>query len=268
MVIDSITYNKSERIPYNPNKANGYQLRPQGRLDIRSILVHTTNGKVGTTFAQEANYIANSLLISSHYIISKSGIIVEILDPLKYIAYHAGCVKAMAFSNLFAVGIEMHNTPLEGHCTQQQLIALDGLVRELIARFNIKKQYIETHREVAIFCEGHKFAGQKGRKIDPSGFPDNEFYAWRDTLYKQEIFTRYKVVRSSVNIRTSPQVNPHNIVGELTYGDTFESVATKQDELGKFVNGSNLWVHLTRGMHNGKPLDGLGFVHRSNLVQI
>lgn len=266
--IDKDTFNKAKRIPYNPDKDCGYQPRPLGRLPIKGILVHTTNGQSGTTFAQEANFIANSLDISSHYLIGKKGEVVEFLDPIKYIAYHAGCVKAIVFSNIFAVGIEMHNTPNEGHCTTPQLDTLDWLVRDLIARFNIKKEYIETHRNVAVFCKGHKLAGKLGRKIDPSGFPDSEFYAWRDSLYTPKTFTRFRVVAAVVNIRTSPQVNDHNVVGQLTFGDEFESIAIKKDELGQMINGKNTWAHLTKGSHNGIPLDGLGFIHISNLKEI
>jgi N-acetyl-anhydromuramyl-L-alanine amidase AmpD len=266
--IDKNTYNKAKRIPYNPNIACGYQPRPIGRLDIRSIIDHTTNGRKGNSLHLEANYICNSRDISSHYLIGKQGQIIEFLDPVAYIAYHAGCVKSTTFSNPFSIGIEMHNTPTEGPCTPLQLEALDWLVKQLIEKFNIKEANIETHRAVAIFCKGHRLAGKLGRKIDPSGFPDNQFYAWRESLYKKPTMTKYKVVASKVNIRTSPQVNRTNVVGQLIYGDIFESVATVKDELNQVINGKNTWAHLTKGTHNGKKVDGLGFVHASNLIII
>lgn len=266
MYIDKTTYNKSKRIPYNPKKYCGYQPRPIGRLDIRSLLVHTTNGKAGSSLTSEANYIANSLDISSHYLIGKHGEIIEFLDPVAYIAYHAGCVRSTTFSNVFSIGIEMHNTPAEGMCTPLQLTALDWIVRDSIQRFSIKEQNIETHRNVAVFCPGDKNAGKLGRKIDPSGFPDSMFYTWRTSLYIHEPIVVYKVIGSSVNIRSSPQVNDTNIVGKLTYGDTFTSAALKVDENGEYINGKNTWAHLTRGTHNGNKIDGLGFVHTSNLT--
>jgi len=266
--IDKTTYNKALRIPYNPNIACGYQPRPIGRLNIRSIIDHTTNGNKGTNLQQEANYICNSRDISSHYLIGKQGQIIEFLDPVLYIAYHAGCVKSTAFSNPFAIGIEMHNTPAEGPCTPLQLTALDWLVRILIEKFNIKKQYIETHRAVAVYCKDHPLAGKLGRKIDPSGFPDNLFYSWRDTLYTKPTMTTYKVVASTVNIRTSPQINNTNIAGKLTFGDIFNSVAVVKDELKQSINGKDTWAHVTQGTHNGIKVDGLGFVHTSNLIII
>ncbi len=265
--IDTDTYNKAKRIPYNPNIPCGYQPRPIGRLDIRSIIDHTTNGNVGTTLSSEANYICNSRSISSHYLIGKKGEIIQFLDPNLYIAYHAGCVKSRAFSNPFSIGIEMHNTPKEGPCTITQLQALDWLVRRLIAEFSIIEQNIETHRAVAIFCAGHPLAGRLGRKIDPSGFPDNQFYTWRASLYLQPTIT-FRVIAPVVNIRTSPQVNDTNIVGQLTRGDVFKSSAIKKDELGQTINGKNTWAHLTEMIIGNSNNSNLGFIHTSNLTVI
>lgn len=265
MYIDKVSYNKAQRIPYNPNRACGYMPRPLGRLDIRAAIIHTTNGRKGTTLHQEAEYITTSRNISAHYLIGKQGQIIQFLDPSLYIAYHAGCVKSTVFSNVFAIGIEMHNTPSEGHCTSAQLESLDELVRYLISKYDIQERYIETHRGVAVFCSG-KNKGKLGRKIDPSGFPNNEFYAWRSTLYTKVSITKYKVIAREVNIRSSPQINPKNIVGTLSYGDTFTSIALLHDELGQVIKGVNTWAHVTWGIHNGIKVDGLGFVHVSNLT--
>jgi len=268
MHIDTTTYNKAQRIPYNPKKACGYQPRPLGRLSIRSILDHTTNGHAGTSLEQEAAYIANSREISSHYLIGKEGDIIDFLDPLLYIAYHAGCVRSMAFSNPFSIGIEMHNTPVEGHCSIKQLESLDWLVRDLITRFNIQKKYIETQRAVAIYCKGHPLAGQLGRKIAPSGFPDSEFYAWRELLYTPvPVVKTYEVIADSVNIRTAPFVG-NNIAGKLYKGDISTSIAQKRDEHKQYIKGTDIWAHLTKGVSQGKDVSGLGFVHTSNLKLI
>lgn len=266
MNIDKTTYNKANRIPYNNTKACGYQPRPIGRLDIRSLIVHTTNGKAGSSLSSEATYISNSTDISSHYLIGKYGEIIEFLDPAHYIAYHAGCVKSTTFSNLFSIGIEMHNTVSEGTCTPLQLKALYILTKDLISRFDIKESNIETHRNVAVFCPGKKNAGKLGRKIDPSGFPDSMFYSWRSSLYIYEPLIEYRVIGNTVNIRNSPQINDNNIVGTLTYGDTFTSAALKVDEKGELIKGKNTWAHVTKGKHNGINIDGLGFVHTSNLT--
>lgn len=268
--IDKITYNKAVRQPYDPKRANGYQPRPAGRLAPRSIIVHTTNGRHGSSFSREANYIANSRSVSDHFMISKRGEIIQHLDPRLYIAYHAGCVKSTAFSNPYAIGIEIHNTPTEGHITDDQYYALDWLVRDLIHIFTIDPRYVEMHRAVAVYCKGHRLAGKLGRKIDPSGFPDTEFYAWKDSLYTAPIvLTEYRVISvNGVYVRQSPQVNDHNIAGTLEYNDTFIADVIKKDERGQYIKGTNLWAHILKGTSKGVPVDHLGFVHLSNLRQI
>jgi hypothetical protein len=270
MAIDRITYNKALRIPYDPRKACGYQPRPIGRLPIKSILVHTTNGNKGTSLRQEANYIANSREISSYYLIGKQGQIIQFLDPRRYIAYHAGCVKSITFSNPFSIGIEMHNTPAEGDCTREQLEALDALVRQLMQEYAIEVYNIETHRAVAVFCAGHPLAGRLGRKIDPSGFSDDAFYTWRRSLITPivENVIRYKVISPQINIRTSPQVNDENVVGSLYKGDEFESVALKIDERGQYIKNINTWAHISKVVKGDPRNTNLGFAHTSNLAII
>jgi len=273
-IIDTTTYAKQKAISYNPDRDdNGYQPRPTGALRPRSIIIHTTNGQKGSTFNAEARYIQYSRAISSHYLIGKDGRIVQFLDPRYWIAYHAGCVKASAWTNLYSIGIEMHNTPLEGHIPAAMITSLDWLVRELMRDYSIVSTNVDTHRNVAVYCPNHPLAGKKGRKIDPSIWPDNEFYAWRDTLAPSQVYTTYKVVNpKGVNVRQSPQVNPTNIAGVLYYGDTFQSDIIKIDERGETHTGiasnSNQWAHIYKGMSMGKPIDHLGFVSLSNLVII
>lgn len=268
MNINTTTYDKTKAIPYDPEKDCGYQPRPKGILIPRSIIIHTTNGKKGTTLASEARYIRYSRDIAAHYLIGKHGEIIQFLDPRLWIAYHAGCVKATLWSNVYAIGIEMHNTPTEGHITQAMQGSLDTLVRHLMAQFTIPAINIDTHRNVAVFCKGHKLAGKLGRKIDPSGFPDNEFYAWRNQLTAPTVM-KFRVTNArGVNVRQSPQVNNTNIAGVLEYNDVFISDVLKDDELNQVINGSKQWAHILKGMSNGKSVDNLGFVHLSNLVQV
>jgi len=273
MQIDTTSFDKRKAVPYDPERSdNGYQPRPFGRLAPKSIIVHTTNGHAGTSFYSEARYIQLSRAISAHYLIGKDGTIVQFLDPRSYIAYHAGCVKAQLWTNNFAIGIEMHHTTTEGPISIATKSALDWLVRQLMRDYTIPAQNIDTHRNVAVFCPGSVNAGKLGRKIDPSGFPDNEFYAWRSTLVAAGQYTTYRVINPrGVNVRQQPKVSM-NIAGILLYGDTFESDVLKVDEKGETHTGvagsSNQWAHIYRGISEGKPVDQLGFVSLSNLQQI
>lgn len=267
--INTTAYSKPAVIPYDPEKECGYMIRPTGALRPRSIIIHTTNGNAGTTLNQEARYIQYSRNISSHYLIGKAGEIIQFLNPTQWIAYHAGCVRAMTWSNLYSIGIEMHNTPLEGHITPAQFNALDWLTRQLMYEYQIPKTNVQTHRYVAVFCG----TNMTGRKIDPSGFPDNEFYAWQNTLIPVSPLIQYQVINPrGVNVRQSPQVGTNNIAGILYYNDTFYSDVIKIDELNQYHTGtagtSNKWAHIYKGFSQGQPIDQLGFVSLSNLRQL
>lgn len=109
----------------------------------------------------------------------------------------------------------------------------------------------------------------EGRKLDPSGFSDPEFYVWRNrlTLPTEPAEIKYKVAVQTARIRTAPNLHA-NIVGRLHKNDIFYSQAVKLDEHNAYVSGINTWAHITRGFHNKQPVDGLGFIHTSNLILV
>lgn len=254
MNIDLTTFNKSRR-----GIGNGFDNRTGGVKPI-TVIVHTTNGAKGSLFLSEANYIYNSNKIAAHYLVGKDGRIVQFLDP-KYRAWHAGAVNDSRFNNNNSIGIEVHYTPGEGAWTSAMHSALTELVKQLDHTYKIQSpDLIETHRRVAI---------PKGRKIDPSGFIDPEFYVWRNRLFIPTTslpVVRYMVIAPEVYVRTSPCVLKTNIAGKLYKGDIFTSSALKIDECGGSVRGINTWAHTTQGTSHDKPIDGLGFVHTANLT--
>lgn len=229
----------------------------------KSIIVHTTNGARFSQYSSEANYIYTTKKISAHFLVGKEGQITQFLDPLTQRAWHAGAVNDPRFNNNYSIGIEVHYTPGEGAWTKAMHDALTWLVQDLCKKYKIAlPELVDTHRKVAV---------PKGRKIDPSGFGDAEFYVWRARLFevpKTLPYIKYRVIVPSARIRTSPQINATNIVGSVTRDDIFESEATKIDENLEYVYGINTWAHITRGTHNGIRIDGLGFVHTSNLTII
>jgi hypothetical protein len=260
-LIDTFTYDKARLHPLKKGVLRGYQARDPRLSKYKSIIVHTTNGKKGSTFHGEAMYLVNSNIVSAGYLIGKDGRIARILDPVLYTAWHTGNTRATLYSNPYAIGIEMHRTPEEGHITTQQFTSLDWLVRQLLQGFAIDPRYVDTHRYVAI---------PAGRKIDPSGFSDAEFYAWKATFFKpQPIDSMYRVNNiKGIFVRQSPQVNDHNVAGTLNYNDIFIGGDIKNDELGEYRQGTNKWIHLKKGTSNGVPVDGLGFIHMSNVVKV
>jgi hypothetical protein len=150
---------------------HGYVLRTSATPS--SILIHTTNNRNRTSFASEVKYLFESPDVASDYLIGKTKNegVVQFLDPAKYAAWHAGEVRR-GFENEESIGIELHVSLREAP-TGYQIDTLTELVRDLMRRFAIPIERIETHRAAAL---------PKGRKSDPEGWSDAAFYAWRATL--------------------------------------------------------------------------------------
>jgi len=135
-----------------------------------SMVIHTTNGNKGSSFAGEARFLRNSPDVSAHYLIGKSGQIAEILPP-SWQAWHAGVARS-GYSNNQSIGIECHHAVGETW-PLAQIAALTWLTRMLMDTYTIPLERIETHRAIAL---------PAGRKVDPSDWSDSEFYAWRQGL--------------------------------------------------------------------------------------
>lgn len=159
-------YRKDKRWPVG----HGYSARPSG-AKVLGAIVHSTNGKKGSSFAAECRYLRDSDDVSCGYVVGKVGQIEQIL-PDELCGWHVGATYG-PFGNATTIGIECHHA--EGEVwTEKQRAALTWLVGMLIARHGIPKMNIETHRKVAL---------PAGRKVDPSDWGDQAFYAWRDALY-------------------------------------------------------------------------------------
>jgi hypothetical protein len=199
---------------------------------IRAILVHTTNGNPASTFDAEAEYLRDSKDVSSHYLIGKDGHITEIL-PLDHIAWHSGDCLDNDYENKWSIGIEMHWTPALGVIPDTIIDSLTNLVRDLIKRFNIRK--IERHRAQAIDKSGHL-----GRKIDPSGFSDAAFIAWRTALFSTAIS---KVVPYTVQVDT-PIYESRN-TKTIALNGTAKIAAGTRITTDDLTNG---WLHIESGV--------------------
>lgn len=246
--IDTTSYPKA-RLPIG----SGYDRRPNGKRP-RSIIVHTTNGRRGSSFAAEARFIHTSTAIGAHDLIGKRGQMVEFLSA-ELRAWHAG-VTVPGFGNSDSIGIECHITPGEPW-TAELRDALTWRVRSYMERFDIAAVNVETHRAVAL---------PKGRKIDPSEWSDGEFYAWRAALAGMQYLptparlTTYQVMQN-VNVREGPSTAKPVALGGtcvLAAGMTFESDVVVP---GEALASGNTWVHLVT------PAPW-GFVHSSCVRRI
>ncbi len=196
---------------------------PRGTAPWKSIIIHTTNGKAGSTFDAEANFIARSKDIGAHFLVGKDGR-VENIVPLTYFAYHAGRVRDLKYSNLYSIGIENHFTPSEKEWTGEMWYGLTSLMQQYLPRVEV-----QTHRYVAI---------PKGRKIDPSGVSDTAFEMWTSNLYAD-----WKLIETitDANYRAHPEFND-NIIAEYESGKRFIGIP-----VGGAPHRNNATWYLTPG---------------------
>lgn len=170
--------------------------------------------------------------ISAHYFIDKSGVIHQVLDPEKYVAWHAGEVSRDAYSNYYSIGVEVHFSPKELYWTGEMWIALTKLAQCYGGLARV------MHRQIA---------RPIGRKIDPSGVTDGQFANWSNQINETPIVGRLRV---NSNIRSSPKFDL-NIVGVLPAN--LSVALSPKPVVGDLYNSSNLWYYC----------NWLGFVHAS-----
>ncbi len=243
--IDRVTYRKT----IHPI-GTGYDKRPKG-LRPETLLIHTTNGKGGSSLEAEARYLRDSESVGAHYLVGKDGEILELLDP-ELRAWHAG-VALPAYINSKSIGVEVHHAIGEAW-TPAQHDALTWLAQtQLMPEYDITAGEIETHRAVAL---------PHGRKVDPSDWSDAAFYAWRASLTGQLYvpqrpagLTTY-VTTCAVNVRQGPsRLKPIPLGGHcvLDKNFVFQSDVTVR---GQAIGGNDIWIHVLLPA-------AWGFVHSS-----
>lgn len=181
----------------------------------------------------------NSKNVSAHYVVSKSGEIVQILDPMKYTAWHTGRVSSDKYTNSFAIGVEVHYTVGEGFWTGYMFDAITYLAQMY------PDCEVVTHREIAV---------PNGRKIDPSGFSDYWFDYWRAN--RTQPYSLYTTPHRS-NVREKPSTSAR-VVTTLPEGSCVFSF-DKDCVTGQAVRPSfDKWRYVL----------GLGFIYEPLLDKI
>lgn len=153
-----------------PGMYLGYRKR---RKDITHIIVHTTAGwtKAGAIRTLKRKHL------SYHYLIDYDGSVEQLVDPVKYVAFHAGGV------NDFSIGVSLVNVayetnkvrekPIENNTapwekriwyhpkngrktnkkwqpfTPEQISSWTVLMKRLVTNFKIKKENIQMHAAVS-----------------------------------------------------------------------------------------------------------------------
>jgi N-acetylmuramoyl-L-alanine amidase len=153
---------------YSPN----FSLPKRKKNQIKFIIIHYTGMKSEVKAIQRLTEIQS--MVSSHFFVKKNGKIITMV-PESYIAWHAGESSWGKYDSLNknSIGVEISN---QGHefgyknFSKSQIRSLIRLLRFLCKKYNIKKNYILGHSDIA-----------PTRKLDPG-----EKFPW-DYLAKNKL---------------------------------------------------------------------------------
>lgn len=140
----------------SPNK------NPRNGVKVDTIVLHATAGPLEPSL----NWLTNpNSGVSAHYLLGKDGTLYQLVEE-QDMAWHAGASKMPPPDNRegvnwFSIGIEIENANT-GHdpYPPAQIDALVRLLKDIVARHNIPRQNIVTHKAIAV---------PAGRKSDPAG---------------------------------------------------------------------------------------------------
>ena len=150
---------------------HGYARRFSTKSSL-SIVIHTTGNAKITSFESEEKHLFHSRHVSTHFLVSRDGRIIQHLPTDIFAAWHAGATTKIDYSNQRTIGIEMHHSVPDEPLQEQKDLAAK-LCQELMKKHTIRE--IVMHRTIA---------KPKGRKIDPTNFTDHDFNEWVRRLRK------------------------------------------------------------------------------------
>jgi AmpD protein len=133
---------------------------------------HVSDNLWRRLFKNIGNYLQrqDNIYVSAHYIVGRKGEVRELVDPVKYTAYHAGRSKFwhparrkfVKYLNNWTVGIEIVGDGNRGEYSEEQYKAVGKLCKELMQRFETIEPYC---------IQGHEVISP-GRKSDPGIYFD------------------------------------------------------------------------------------------------
>jgi N-acetylmuramoyl-L-alanine amidase len=159
---------------YSPN----FDIKKRSKKSIKFLIIHYTGMK------KESEAISRLLdfnsKVSCHYFVKNNGHLIRMV-PDSYTAWHAGKSKWKKFTSLnkYSIGIEISN-PGHDHgyksFNQKQIKSLLSLIKDLKKKFNIDKNNILGHSDIA-----------PNRKKDPG-----EKFPWH-VLAKNNLISWYSL---------------------------------------------------------------------------
>jgi N-acetylmuramoyl-L-alanine amidase len=133
------------------NYSVNFELPKRSKKSIKFIIIHYTGMKKEKEAIKKL--CDSRSKVSSHYFIKNNGEVITLVPDL-YKAWHAGksCWKKFKSLNKYSIGIEINN-PGHDHgykkFSKKQIFSLVKLIRFLIKKYNIKKEYILGHSDIS-----------------------------------------------------------------------------------------------------------------------
>jgi N-acetylmuramoyl-L-alanine amidase len=133
------------------NYSINFDKSKRSKNTIKFIIIHYTGMKKESEAIKRLCDAKSK--VSSHYFIKNSGKVLNLVPDL-YIAWHAGSSrwKNLKSLNRYSIGIEINN-PGHNHIYKKfylkQIVSLNRLLKYLMQRYNIKKQNILGHSDIA-----------------------------------------------------------------------------------------------------------------------
>lgn len=202
----------------------------RGTAQIRVIVIHATAGTDSLAHLRNpAPGGKPERAVSAHDLIAKDGTIFHLVDYDKR-AWHAGKSAIPGLPGdpgSLSIGIELENMN-DGRdpYPAPQLAAAVELVRGLVAEFNIPRQYVVRHADIAL---------PRGRKTDPQAPAFNMQGFLNDVFTENDQPGRHTtslvVTHNGVNIRQGAGTD-FRVIGQLNVGDVVR--------VSSFVDGENI----------------------------
>jgi N-acetylmuramoyl-L-alanine amidase len=177
----------SSKIGLNLSRYYSINFDPQkrGKKIIKFIIIHYTGMKKESLAIKRL--CSSKSKVSSHFFIKNSGEIINLV-PETYNAWHAGASKWKNFNSLnkYSIGIEINNP---GHWHKykrfnpKQVLSLIKLLKYLLKKYDIKKENILGHSDVA-----------PSRKKDPG-----EKFPW-SKLAKKNLCIWHELAENKIKI--------------------------------------------------------------------
>tara|TARA_Y100001935_G_C17274060_1_gene493621 strand:- start:129 stop:845 length:717 start_codon:yes stop_codon:yes gene_type:complete len=201
---------------YSPN----FNLNKRSKSQVKYLIYHYT----GMKSEKEAikRLTKNNSNVSCHYLIKKDGEIIQIVPDL-YVAWHAGISfwKKDVLLNNKSIGIELSNPGhMNGYTffSKKQINSLIKLSKILIKKFNIKKENVLGHSDIAPL-----------RKIDPG-----EKFPWK-LLSKKNICLWHNLNKNICKKLRNSKVEEDKFY-KLLFNFGYKSSKKKDDKIRIYKN--------------------------------